>query len=271
MRLIRYNALSCKWIQVNTLMNTTRMQPVRRQQRSTLLPVACGCLATFGILLVIVVAGGILLLPQLISSVTGLEAQGETAALFEQTLVQPTPVLQNPTEPQQVTVDLGAFGQQTLNNNDPQLYDFTLGTGMGGEQVFAAGFTEAGLMQICQQRSNICGPNSTDPRFRNARLDLKPGGGIIYIDATLPELGNVPLPAGVVLRWDAPTRRVSVVGVDIGGTLYAPETQALGATVREIEQQMNDLIQQLAVEASGGRFTLSDVIVDETNLTVVLR
>lgn len=255
-------------------MNTMRMD-VPRRRRSSLLPFACGCFATFGVLFVIVIIGGVLLLPQIISSVTGLTPQGQTSAQFDQVVVQPTPVLQNLSEPEQVTVDLGAFGQQTLTNNNPQLYDFTLGTGAGGEQVFTAGFTEAGLMQICQQRSTICSTNSTDPRFRNARIDLKPGGGIVYIDTTLPELGNVLLPAGVVLRWDAPSRRAVVAGVDIAGNFFAPDSQqmpqALASTVSEIERQMNDLIQQLAVEAGGGRYTLSDVIVDETNLTVVLR
>lgn len=251
-------------------MNTMRMD-VPRRRRSSLLPFACGCLATFGVLFAIVIIGGILLFPQIVSTVTGLTPQGQTSALFDQVVVQPTPALQNLSEPQQVTVDLGAFGQQTLSNNNPQLYDFTLGTGAGGEQVFTAGFTEAGLMQICQQRSTICSPASTDPRFRNARIDLKPGGGIVYIDTTLPELGNVPLPAGVVLRWDAPSRRAVVAGVDIGGVLYTTPPQAIGETVAEIERQMNDLIQQLAVEAGGGRYTLSDVIVDESNLTVVLR
>lgn len=251
-------------------MNTMRMD-IPRRRRSSLLPLTCGCLATFGILTIIVVIGGILLFPQIVSRVTGLTPQGQTSALFDQVIVQPTPALQNVSEPQQVTVDLGAFGQQTLSNNSPQLYDFTLGTGAGGEQVFTAGFTEAGLMQLCQQRSTICSPNSSDPRFRNARIDLKPGGGIVYIDTTLPELGNVPLPAGVVLRWDATSRRAVVEGVDIGGTLYTTPPQAIGETVAEIEQQMNDLIQQLAVEAGGGRYILSDVIVDESNLTVVLR
>ncbi|MEP7293994.1 MAG: hypothetical protein ABI835_19565 [Chloroflexota bacterium] len=253
---------------------TQSAQPPRRR-RSSLLTLTCGCLATFAVLLVIVIVGGVLLLPQIISRVTGLTPQGDTSAVFDQVIVQPTPVLQNPTEPQQVTVDLGAFGQQTITNNNPQLYDFTLGTGAGGEQVVTAGFTEAGLMQLCQHRSTICTPNSTDPRFRNARIDLKPGGAVVYVDASLPQLGNVTLPAGIVLRWDASAHRVTVAGVDLGGVLYAPNAQelpqALGETVAAVEQQMNDLIRELAVEAGGGRFTLSDVIADEVSMTIVLR
>lgn len=244
-------------------------QPPRRR-RSSLLPLTCGCLATFGFLIVITVVAGIVFLPQIISGVTGLTPQGSTSELFDQVIVQPTPALQNASDPGQVTVDLGGYGQQTISSS-PQLYDFTLGTGAGGEQVVTAAFTEAGLMQICQQRSTICSPNSTDPRFRNARIDLRPSGAIVYLDTTLPELGSVALPAGVVLRWDAPARRVRVAGVDIGGTLYTTPPEALGETVGLIEQQMNDLIQQVAVQAGGGRYTLSDVIIDNNNLTVVMR
>jgi hypothetical protein len=171
-----------------------------------------------------------------------------------------------------VTVDLGGvgLGQETLAT-DPQLYNFTVGTSAGGQQAAMASFTEAGLMEICQQRTTFCGPNSSDPRFRNARIDLRPGGAVVYVDTTLPQFGSISLPAGVVLRWDAPSRRVVVEGVDIGGQVYTGVQQSLTELIALVEGRMNDLIQQAAVQTGGGRFTVSDVIVDDSTLTLVLR
>lgn len=251
--------------------DTMRMDRPLRRRRSSLLPLACGCLATFGILLAIVLVGGVLLLPQIISRVTGLTPQGETAQVFDVTPL-PTVVLENTAEPVQITVDLGRFGgQQTLGNNQPELYNFTVGTNTGGQPMATASFTEAGLMQLCYQRSTICGANSIDPRFRNARIDLRPGGAVVYLDATVPQLGGFALPAGVVLRWDVPTRRVVVTGVDIAGTLYTPDNQSLRDIVTAIETQMNELAQQVAVDISGGRYLVSEVSIDDNNLTLVLR
>jgi hypothetical protein len=251
---------------------TTRSieRPGRARRRSSLLPLACGCLATFAILFGVVLVAGVAFLPRILSSMAGLTPVGDTAEVFAEVTPQPTLVLQNATEVQQVTVDLGSLGQQTLDT-DPQLYNFTVGTGNSGQQEAMASFTEAGLMEICHARSTFCSANSSDPRFRNARIDLRPGGAVVYVDTTLPQLQNIPLTAGVVVRWDAPTRRVVVEGVDIGGQVYTGVQQSLSDLISTVEARMNDLIQQVAVQASGGRFSVSDVIVDDTTLTLVLR
>ena len=250
-------------------MDTMRIdRPGRR--RTSLLPLACGCLAALGILTVIVLVGGYLFLPQIIGLATGLKPEGKTEAIFTEVTPQPIVVLQNPTELPQITLNLGGYGQQTLNT-DPQLYHFTLGTGASGQPLATAIFTEAGLMQLCYQRSTVCGPNSADPRFRNARIDLRPGGAIVYAEVNLPQSQNISLPAGVVVRWDTPSRKVVFAGVDIGGTLYASPPQSLANTIASVEQQMNDLIQQAAVEVSGGRYTVSDVIITDTTATLILR
>jgi hypothetical protein len=251
---------------------TTRYieRPGRARRRSSLLPLACGCLAAFAILFAVVLVAGVAFLPRILTSMAGLTPVGDTAEVFAEVAPQPTLVLQNPTEVEQVTVDLGSFGQQTLDT-DPQLYNFTVGTGAGGQQEAMASFTEAGLMDICYARSTFCSANSSDPRFRNARIDLRPGGAVVYVDTTLPQFQNIPIPAGVVLRWDAPTRRVVVEGVDIGGQVYTSVQQSLSDLIATVEGQMNDLIQQVAVQASGGRYSVSDVIVDDTTLTLVLR
>lgn len=243
-------------------------RPVRR--RSSVLPLACGCLATFAILFIIVLVAGFLFLPQLIGAVTGLTPRGETAAVFADVTPQPTIELLNPTPLPQITVDLGSYGQETLNSN-PQLYNFTLGTGAGGQQTAVARFTEAGLMDLCHQRSTICSPTSTDPRFRNARIDLRPGGAVVYLDTTLPGFSFGVINVGVVIRWEAASRRVSVSGVDVFGQLYTPDQQSLRDLVTTVEAQMNDLVQRLAIEMGGGVYSVSEVSIDDSNLTVILR
>lgn len=244
-------------------------RPGRR--RSSLLPLACGCFATFAILLVVVLVAGFAFLPRILSGMVGLTPKGDTAQVFAEVTPQPTLVLENPTDVGRVTVDLGSLGQQTVDT-DPQLYNFTVGTSASsGQQAAVASFTEAGLMEICRQRTTFCGPDSTDPRFRNARIDLRPGGAVVYVDTTLPQLGNVPLPAGVVLRWDAPSRRVVVEGVDIGGQVYTGLQQSLTELIALVEGRVNELIQQAAVQTSGGRYGVSEVIIDDTTLTLVLR
>jgi hypothetical protein len=244
-------------------------QPVRRR-RSSLLPLACGCLATFAILFAVVLVAGIAFLPRILSGVAGLTPVGDTAQVFAEVTPQPTLALQDVTGVAQVTVDLGSLGRETLAN-DPQLYNFTVGTSAGGQQTAIVSFTEAGLMEICQQRTTFCGPNSSDPRFRNARIDLRPGGAVVYVDTTLPQFGNIPIPAGVVLRWDAPSRRVVVEGVDIFGQVYTGVQQSLTDLIALGEGRMNELIQEIAVQTGGGRYGVSEVIVDDTTLTLVLR
>lgn len=251
---------------------TTRYieRPGRSGRRSSLLPLACGCLAGFVILFGIVVMAGVFFLPNILSGIAGLTPRGDTGQVLGDVTPQPTLVLQNPTDVPQVTVDLGSFGQQTLDTN-PQLYNFTVGTSADGQPSAVAAFTEAGLMDLCHQRSTFCSPNSPDPRFRNARIDLRPGGAVVYIDTTLPQFQNIPIPVGVVVRWDSPTHRAVVEGVDIGGQVYTAQQQSLAEIIFTVEQQMNDLIQQLAVQVGGGRYTISEVMVDDNTLTLVLR
>lgn len=247
--------------------------PMQRpnQRRSSLLPLACGCLASFAILGAILVIGGIIFLPEIGARLAGFTPQGQTESIFTQPTIAPTVELQNPTPLPQISVDLGQYGVQTFNNDNPQLYDFTVGTGANGAPTMMATFTENGLMTLCRQRLTLCAATSSDPRFSNARIDLRPGGAVVYVDVTLPQFGGLTETAGIVLTWDAVNRRVVFAGVDIKGTLYTAPPEGLGVTAADIEKQANDLIQQLAFQTSSGRYTLSEVRIDDTTLTLVLR
>src|SRR5690606_5310407 len=127
-------------------------------------------------------------------------SRGQTEAVFVEEAPAPTPVLQNATVPEQVTVNLGSYGgEQTVTTDNPAV-DIAVGSDETGRQTAVVSFTESGLMDICRQQSDVC--SGADPRFQNARIDLKPGGAIIYADVSVPTgYGfDVQQTAGVVLQ-----------------------------------------------------------------------
>ncbi len=241
-------------------------RPVRR---SSLNPtyIACGCLTVLiggGILLVIV---SIFFLPGIVLQLSGFQARGNTNELFSDITQAPTVEITNlqPT-PAQVVIELGAYGTEPLNTN---LYDYSLTTGSSasGQQVAVVSFDEPGLQEICRQRSTICGPgNST---FRNARVDLRPGGAVVYGEVFVPQVGiwqNV----GVVMQLTG-NHRIVVAGVDVGGALYSAPPNEFSGTIDEVERVANEVLQQLVLDAGGARYNLSQVQIDDSTLTLILR
>lgn len=247
--------------------------PVRRR-RSNLPLIGCGCLGTLGVLALVAVVAVVLLLPRLpalAASVFGLSSRGETEAIFTDSTPVPPVELQNPVQPAEVTVNLGDYGgSQTLSGTDPN-YEVAVGTGPAGQQTAVVTFTEAGLMTLCRERSPIC--NGSDPRYQNPRIDLRPGGAVIYADVTVPtQFGfTVQQTAGVVLQLDASQRQFQFAGIDLGGTLYDAPPSELGDTVAQFEQAGNDLLNQLTIDAGGGQLALSEVRIDDTSLTVIMQ
>lgn len=245
-------------------------QPVRRQSRSCSV-ITCGCLSLLTALLVAAVVGVIILRPSLANiaaQVMGFSQHGSTDVLFQDVTPIPTIQLQNPVQPPQFTVDAGQYGSQSLSNNSG-LYQVEVGSDASGAQAAVVTFTEAGLQELCQQRSQVCGP--TNPRYRNARIDLRPGGVVIYADVVIPELGNLEQMVGAVLRLDASGQRFEFAGVDISGIVYNVPPESFGATVSDLESKGNDLLNQLRLDAAGGQFTVSQVSIDDGTLTVLLR
>jgi hypothetical protein len=226
--------------------------------------VIVGLLAVAFIAIVLVLTS----LPNIAAQLVGFTPRGSTDALFQEALPIPTIQLQDSVQPPQFTVDLGQYGQQTLSN-DSGLYSVEVGNDETGTQAAIVSFSEAGLQELCRQRTDICGPNN--PRYRNGRIDLRPGGAIIYADVSIPELGGVEQTAGVVLRLDGSGQRFELAGVDIGGTLYDAPPESFGATVSELERTGNDILNQLRLEAGGDQFALSQVSIDDSALTLTLR
>jgi len=226
--------------------------------------VIVGLLAVAGVAVVLLLPN----LPNIAAQLIGFSPRGETSNVFQAATPIPTIELQNVVQPQQFTVDLGQYGQQTLPN-DTSLYTLQVGNDQTGTQAAVVSFTEAGLQELCRQRVDVC--NSPDPRFRNPRIDLRPGGAVIYADVSLPEFGGIQQTAGAVLRLDASGQRFEFAGVDLGGTLYDVPPDSLGATINELERTGNAILDQLVLNAGGDQFVLSHVSIDDTTLTITLR
>lgn len=208
-------------------------------------------------------------LPSLALQFSGFTSKGSTEAVFQNIPPAPTVVVQNAVQPEQVTINLGSLGSQPINIEPNQSqYQVAVGTSNTGAPMATVSFTEAGLIEMCYQRADLCGNSSA--QYRNARIDLRPGGAIIYADVYIPDF-SIWQPAGVVMHLDNSGRQFQVVGVDVGGVLYDLPTSGLGEQVADVARVGNELLNQLSLEASGGLYALSQVLIDDTTLTLVMR
>jgi hypothetical protein len=240
-------------------------------KRNPLPFITCGCVGLMGGVVLVVGIVMLLLLPSLPGltlQFSGFTSKGNTETVFQNPPPAVTVAVQNAVVPQEVTVNLGTYGSQpiTVDSNQTQ-YDVAVGTSNTGAPLAVVTFTESGLMDLCYQRADLCSANST--QYRNARIDLRPGGGIIYADVYIPEF-NMWQPIGVVLRLDNSHRQFEVAGVDVGGVLYDLPPNELGNRVNEVARVGNDILNQLTLDASGGRYALTEVQIDDNNLTLVM-
>ena len=248
-------------------MQIQRVTPQRRN-----LPfLTCGCLALFMGVIVAVVVGALILLPSLpniAAQVVGFTPNGNTNQVFVES-AQPPPPLQNAETIDQVTVDLGTYGLQTIES-EPQLYEFRIGSSpTTGQQAATVTFTESGLFELCVQRTNAC--SNQNPQYRNVSFDLRLDGLIVYADATLPQLGGATQRLGVVLRLDASGRRFDFIGLDINGALFTNPPGELASAVQQLEDSANEILNALTLQALGTQYTLSRITIDETSATIYLQ
>ncbi len=231
----------------------------------------CGCALVGGFLALLVFTLLYMFSPVLsglaFQLVGGVPRVGDTGTVFENVVVPPTAVVQNPVSPPQVTINLGQYGRETINVDDQQ-YDFVTGSSETGTRIARASFTEAGLLALCAQQSPLC--REGNDQYRSVQLDLRPGGAVIYADVNVG--GLVWQRIGVVLQLDSTRTALQVAGIDINGGLYdysalPPE---LVRAVDEIARVTNDILRQLAVEAGGENYTLSEIVIDDSTLTLVL-
>ena len=238
---------------------------VQRSRRKGLPLGLCGCLAAVMIVVVVLGITAVVIffnMPSIALLVAGFKPQGSTMQVF---VGQPTPPpvqLQNPVSPPEAVVNLGSSGSQELPANNVQ-------TGLiDGSAAATVTFTENDLMTLCHQRTTFC--SDTNPQYKNVQVDLQPGGGVIYADVTVPQLGTTQR-LGVALRLDGSHRQFEVMGVDIGGTLYGLPTGELGQRVLDVAAKTNELLQVASLQASGGVYNLSDIRIDANSITFVMQ
>ncbi|MEQ9030392.1 MAG: hypothetical protein RLP44_16895, partial [Aggregatilineales bacterium] len=161
-------------------------------------------------------------------------------------------------------------------SNTAGLYTFNTGTTNTGNTLTTATFTEDGLRQLCFERSTICGGG--DGNYRNAQIDLRPGGAVVYVDVNA---GVFWQRIGIVMRLNTTRTRLSVIGVDIDGITYDPATlppflpadarQAIVNALSEVEIVVNDLITQIVLRSGGETYTIIDLNVDDALLTLIMQ
>ncbi len=245
----------------------------RRRQRMTM---GFGCFAVMGtgmvFLCALLYATG--LLTTIVLGILGVRNIGETDTLFEVTPV-PTTAVQNINNQSLVIFDMGAYGEERLDT-DPESITFVTGDDEVGNRVASVGFSEAGLLQLCRDRSPVCA--NGDGQYRNAYIDLRPNGAIVFVDINA---GVFWQQVGIVLQLNDSRTVMRVVGVDINGSTYDPATlpQFLPAEARqsilnaltEVETVVNDLLQDIIVRNAGKNYRIDDVQIDNERLTLLMR
>jgi hypothetical protein len=124
-----------------------------------------------GIIAVIVL---IPLMPSIAAQLMGFSPLGQTNDVFTSVSSAPPPQLENPMPVPQVSVNLGSYGVYTLDANTDALQVSVADNG----QAATAHVTEAGIMDMCSQLSDLC--QGGNPSYQNARIDLRPGGAIVW-------------------------------------------------------------------------------------------
>ncbi|MBI5671222.1 MAG: hypothetical protein HZC41_24765 [Chloroflexi bacterium] len=248
------------------------MRVQRASRRNPWPMLGCGC-AGIGIGVVLMLGIGLLLLlpalPGLAARVAGLTPKGDTQAVFASVQQLPTPEIrvQNPVAPPDAVLDINQPNVGPLPASE-NYYSVATGVTNTGAPAATVTFTEANLMELCVQRTTVC--SNTNDQFRNVRIDLRPGGVVIYADVQLPDF-PVQQTVGIALRLDSSGRQFEVAGVDIGGQLFDLPPGTLGDQVAQIAANGNALLQQMELEAGGGQYRLSQVYIDDTTATLVLQ
>ncbi len=231
---------------------------------------ACGCLGLLGLFAASLVIGILIVwprLPNLAAQAVGFEERGPVETVFVAVTPLPTPAVVNLAPAGPVTFTLGNLGGGTLNGTEG--IPVQLGRDPASSAPAAiVSLTEADLMALCNRYADIC---RSDPRLQNPRVDLRPGGAVVYADVTLPELANVTQTVGVVLRVDSSGHNFRVEGIDIGGFLYAVPSNDIGQLILNAEGQLNQAVQQFVLDTSAGRMTLDRISVDDSTVTVSMR
>lgn len=248
-----------------------------RSRRRGGFPLGCGCGALLAI--VMVTGCGVLYatgtLSTLVLQLFGAERVGDTDSLFAAESPEPVPVITEVSVPNIAVVDLGELGRETINL-DSTNQQVVLGNSDDGLAAARATFTESGLLALCRQRSTVCEASGADG-YRNVRFDLRPGGGVVFLDV---QVGPIWQRVGLVMQV-ARDGTMQIVGIDIDGTTYNPDAlpvflpgdvrMSVSQLVMDVEDAANDLLRGALLDMGGQVYRVREVYTSDTALTVVMR
>jgi hypothetical protein len=244
-------------------MQVERFQP---KKRTNPLLIGCGCLFAGLLLSGMTVLFALVFFQDQIKAtlvqVAGFENLGAVDTVLNST-AQPVPQLENPQAVDSIVLNAGDYSQ-TLNDSNA---GYTVITGDVNEapQVQIA-FDEAGLLAQCQQFTPIC--SADNPQIRNASFDLKPNAVIIRGQFELQP--GFWQDAGLVMQVQN-ENQLAVLGLEVGGSIFAANTPELDALIADAGVQVNGLLQNMTAQAGGASYTLSSIIADEQTLTLIMR
>ena len=211
----------------------------------------------------------------LLLQVMGVERVADTNEVFADYTAEPTVEIVNAQQQDTAVVNLGSYGTENLNNVTRN-YEIVSGTTNDGSEVAVIRFDEAAIKELCDERSTIC-REGTD-RFRNVAFDLRPGGAVVHVDVNA---GILWQRVGVVMRLDHQALAFNVVGIDISGTTFNPETlpgimsadarESVRNAIADMERIGNDILSSLIVSTGGGSYDLVDVSIDDQYLMLTMR
>lgn len=263
-------------------------------RRKWLLP---GCLILLLLLIALVVLGA----PAALAlRLAGLRAQGSVESYFETQTVpdqptipwdnpavqplQPTPTPAGTPDPKAVaaalaeidpaapqplealTVDVWFLAQpQTFYA--PEIFARRLERGLAddGRTAYYIDFNQEGINTYLSYWFG--GAIASGGRVRNAWIDLRPGGAVIYADVDL-ELGWQKV--GAVFMLDATGRQLILTGVDVGGRFYSiPPAGRVAELASQLESQGNRALADLTFLDPAGALKIQTIRLAEDSVQIL--
>lgn len=243
-------------------------RPGARRSGSTGCLRALGCLSLVAVTSIIILVIAAPLLPGLILQAAGWSPQGQTDQVFQGRQGENLPAPQNAVIAQNFTLTAPSIGTRSLDTTNAA-YRLAVGTDPTGMPSAQAEISEAGLYQVCRDSTPLCRPGNTPVMVE--RIDLRPGGAVIYANVSAPQIGGLTGTVGAVVQVDGSGRRLMLTGVDVNGQMYGLPDDVFGYRPAELEQVINDALLGVTVQAGGSTFRIDQIRITDDALIVSLR
>ncbi|MCS7071823.1 MAG: hypothetical protein NZM00_09985 [Anaerolinea sp.] len=208
------------------------------------------------------------LLPSLLFRAVGLSPQGATDQVFQGQNIQRPSAPLDAAAVQTFTITGTGIGNHTVTST-ALAYRLYMGTDAVGSPAARLEISEASLNQLCRERFALCQPGS-GPVIVD-RIDLRPGGAVIYTSTSADQFDGLTGSIGAVLQVDSTGRRLRLAGLDVNNQLYTLPDSLFGYRPLELEQLFNNALLAATVTAAGSDFRLDQISVIDETLIINLR